>query len=297
MNSPGHLNNAWKQLLLFTFLLFAFAPALAQPLTEIVLFDLKISGDEITAVNGSNITLHPGAYDNQPFFHPDKEMLFYASADDAGRTDIKVYNYKSKKTSLLTQTPEREYSPTVTPDKKFVSCIIQRDNGAQDLGKYPIDGGHATVVVSHLTVGYHAWLDAQTLLMFVLGEPATMHQYNVVNKTDAVRASDIGRSLQNIPGTAAVSFVQKAKDGRWTINQTDASGTTSVIRETLPGREDVAWIPGGRMLMTDGRAVYVAASGDAPWNEIKISTVIYLKNISRIAVNADGTKLAVVIEE
>ena len=286
-----------RQILLLALLTMPMAQAVAQPLTEIVLLDLKISGDEVTAVNGSNITLHPGAYDNQPFFHPEKNLLYYSSADDAGRTDIKVYDYQSKQTSFLTKTPEREYSPTVTPDKKFVSCIIQRDNGAQDLGKYPIDGGNATVILNHLTVGYHAWQDGETLLMFVLGEPATMHQYDITNKHDTVRASDIGRSLQRIPGSAAVSFVQKAKDGRWTINQIDANGKVSAIGETLAGREDVAWLTGDRMLMTDGKTVYAAKRDSMVWKEIKISSVVYLKNITRLAVNADGTKLALVIEE
>ncbi|MGC3948314.1 MAG: hypothetical protein QM762_28050 [Chryseolinea sp.] len=297
MNSSMHFDKVLKQFLLIAFVVFPFSIAFGQPLTEIVLFDLKISGDEISAVNGSNITLHPGAYDNQPFFHPDKELMYYASADDAGRTDIRVYDYKSKQTSSLTKTTEREYSPTVTPDKKFVSCIIQRDNGAQDLGKYPIDGGEATVIINNLTIGYHAWLDDRTLFMFVLGEPATFHQYNVNNKTDSIRAMDIGRSLLRIPGTAAVSFVQKAKDGRWTINQIDGRGTISVIGETISGREDIAWVPGGRMLMTDGRTVYVGKPGTTSWKEIKISSVVYLKNITRLAVSADGSKLALVIEE
>lgn len=269
---------------------------LAQPSTEIILLDLNVSGDNITAANASNITRHPAAYDNQPFFHPEKDLLYYASADDAGRTDIKVYDYKNQQTSILTRTAEREFSPTVTPDKQYISCIIQRENGAQDLGMYPIDGGPVTIIVDRLTVGYHAWLNAKTLLMFVLAEPPAMHQYNVVDKTDSVRAYNIGRSFQVVPHTHAVSYVQKSKDGPWTINQIDADGSVTVLAETLAGREDIAWLPDGRLLMTDGRSVFVAMR-HGTWKEIKISSSIYLKNISRLAVNGNGTKLALVIEE
>lgn len=269
---------------------------LGQPSTEIILLDLQASGDEVTAGNASNITLHPAAYDNQPFFHPEKALLYYASADDLGRTDIKVYDYQNKQTSFLTRTAEREYSPTVTPDKKYISCIIQRDNGAQDLGMYPINGGASTIIVDHLTVGYHAWLNAQTLLMFVLGEPPAMHQYNVADKTDSIRASNIGRSFQRVPHTQAVSYVQKSKEGQWTINQLDAHGNVTVLAESLSGREDLAWLPDGRILMTDGRSVFVAKPRGS-WKEIKISSSIYLKNISRLAVSGNGTKLALVIEE
>src|SRR6187402_622672 len=131
------------------------AASFAQPGTEIYLFDLKLKKDNITISNPVRVTNHPG-YDSQPFFHPNQSILYYASADTSGRTDILMYNYQTKASSKFTSTSEREYSPTVTPDKKFISCIIQRANGNQDLGKYPIDGGDVSVVINNLTVGYHA---------------------------------------------------------------------------------------------------------------------------------------------
>lgn len=122
-------------LLLLSGSLFARQP----PGTEIFLFDLKVSQNNIILSNPQNITNRVG-YDNQPYFHPEKPIVYYSAADESGRTDIMVYNYKTGERKKLTDTPEREYSPTVTPDGKFISCIIQRDNGAQDLGMYPIDG-------------------------------------------------------------------------------------------------------------------------------------------------------------
>ncbi|MEJ0031081.1 MAG: hypothetical protein WDO15_12190 [Bacteroidota bacterium] len=70
----------------------------------------------------------------------------------------------------ITGTSEREFSPTVTPDKQFLSCIIQRDDGVQDLGKYPIDGGDPALIIDNLKVGYHVWVDNSHLALFVLGE-------------------------------------------------------------------------------------------------------------------------------
>ncbi|MEJ1236766.1 hypothetical protein WBG78_01475 [Chryseolinea sp. T2] len=286
-----------KQFLLSILLVIQVAQVSAQPSTEIMLFDLKISGDNITATNGSNITRHPGAYDNQPFFHPEKSLLYYASADENGHTDIKVYDLNTRQTSYLRQTPEREYSPTVTPDKKYVSCIIQRDNGAQDLGKYPIDGGDAVVILNHLTVGYHAWVDNQTLFMFVLGEPITLRQYDLVSKKDTVRATNIGRSLHRIPGSDAVSFIQKTNDDHWTINRIDRQGNISLIGDALRGREDVAWTPNGHIIISDGKTLLAMRPGKTTWKEISISSPVFLKSVSRLAVSADGTKLALVIEE
>src|SRR5262245_13514026 len=104
--------------------------AQAQPGSEIYLFDLSLKKSSVALKNPVNITGRVG-YDNQPYFHPDLPLIFFTSADTSGRTDIRSYDYKKKTLIVITESPEREYSPTVTPDKGHLSCIIQRDNGAQ----------------------------------------------------------------------------------------------------------------------------------------------------------------------
>src|SRR6185295_4758156 len=132
--------------------------SLAQPATEIYLFDLAVKKGKVTLSNPANITNHKG-YDNQPYFHPNKTKIYYAAANAEGKTDIMSYDYKSHETFFVTQTPEKEYSPTVTLDEQYVSCIIQRDNGVQDLGKYSLDGGEPSIIIDNLKVGYHVWAD------------------------------------------------------------------------------------------------------------------------------------------
>ena len=168
------------------------------PGSEIYLLDLSVKKAGVTVANPQNITNKPG-YDNQPSFHPDKQLLYYASANADAKTDLIEYNIKTKATRNLTNTTDREYSPTVTPDKKFLSCIIQRDDGVQDLGKYPIDGGSAEVLINTLKVGYHAWVNPETLLLFVLGDTVTLHQFNLTSKNDVIVAKRVGRSLRPIP--------------------------------------------------------------------------------------------------
>ncbi len=131
-----HTNRTMIRLLGYMSLLCVSTHVLAQPASEIYLFDLKIKKDKITLSNGKNITNHKG-YDNQPFFHPNEPLIYYTQADTSGRTDIIVFDYSKNSTRKITETSEREYSPTLTPDGKFLSCIIQRDDGVQDLGKYP----------------------------------------------------------------------------------------------------------------------------------------------------------------
>src|SRR5689334_247750 len=150
---------------ILTAVLFAVSlTALAQTGSEIYLADLEITEVGISLSNQKNITNRKG-YDNQPYFHPNKPIVYFSSFNDQEEADIKTYNYRNNKTELFTQTNEREYSPTVTPDEKFLSCIIQRDDGAQDLGKFPIKGGPPQILIKNLIVGYHAWINRDQLAL------------------------------------------------------------------------------------------------------------------------------------
>lgn len=283
------------RLLIISLLASATVAAYAQSGTDIFLVDVKKQKGEFVLGPPRNCTQRPG-YDNQPSFHPQRPWIYYSSFDAQGRADIKRYDWKKKVTVSVTQTTEREYSPTVTPDGKFLSCIVQRDNGAQDLGKYPIDGGQPTVIIDHLTVGYHTWINEGALLLFVLGEPMTLRWYDVATRKDTVLAASIGRSLHKIPGQAAMSFVQKETAQHWVVKQLDiTTRQVSDYAETLPGREDIAWLPDGTLLSSDGDQLFWYDAVAAQWRPIATPTP--LKGITRLAASADGKKLAVVVAE
>lgn len=272
---------------------------MSQTGSEIYLFDVQLSGSNIVVSNPKNVTNHPG-YDNQPSFHSSKPLLFYSSFNEEGRSDIKVFNYKSGKTTALTSTSEREYSPTLTPDGKYISCIIQRDNNAQDLGKYPIEGGEAITLIDNLIVGYHAWVDDNNLILFVLGEPMTLQWYDLKSKSSTVLEENIGRSLHKIPGQNAMSFVHKRSKNDWVINRLDiASQKITPITSTMEGSEDLAWTKDGRIIMSDGSKLFVydpKLKND--WTEIEMSLEgATISGITRLAMTRDGKKLAVVVSE
>lgn len=274
-------------------------PLLAQqpPGSEIYLFDLTVKKNSVQLSNPKNITNRTG-YDNQPHFHPEKPLVYFSSADETGRTDIMVYNHETGQTKKLTNTSEREYSPTVTPDRKFISCIIQRDNGAQDLAKYPINGGEPVVIIDNLTIGYHAWIADDLLVLFVLGRPNTLRLYAISEKKDWVLAENIGRSLHRIPGTNDVSFIDK-QGTQWLIKKYNhKTGSIETITPTLPNREDMAWTRDGKILMSDGADLYFIKSGkDSLWGRVIIPTGMEISGITRLAINASSSKIAVVVDE
>lgn len=281
-----------------TLLVFLTGSLLAQqpPGTEILLFDLKVTKSNIQLLNPKNITNRTG-YDNQPHFHPEKPLVYFSSADESGRTDIMVYNHVTGETTKLTNTAEREYSPTVTPDGKFISCIVQRDNGAQDLAKYPIDGGEPVVIIDNLTVGYHAWIADDLLVLFVLDRPNTLRLYAISEKKDLVLVENIGRSLHRIPGTNDISFIDK-QGAEWLIKKYNSKdGTIETIAPTLPNREDMAWTTDGKILMSDGEKLFYWVSKKKQWSPVILSSNFMIKGITRLATNNSMTKLAIVVEE
>lgn len=280
-------------LLVLPFMVYAQQP----PGAEIYLLDLSVKKSGVTVSNPQNVTNKPG-YDNQPFFHPDKQLLYYASANADAKTDLVEYNLKTKVSRNLTNSSEREYSPTVTPDKKFLSCIIQRDDGVQDLGKYPIDGGAPVVLINTLKVGYHAWADENHLIVFALGEPNTLRLFGIKEQKDIWLADSAGRSILRVPGTNNISYVDKSKTGKWTIKLFESIDKVSKVVETLPGREDLAWTPDGKIIMSDGKKLFFYQPGKSTsWEEIAAPANMPSGAITRLAINSKGSLLAIVVSE
>jgi hypothetical protein len=278
--------------------IFSFVKGWSQPGTEIYLFDLKVRKGQFIISNPVNITNHKG-YDNQPFFHPDKPRLYYAAKDSSGSVNIFIYDYIQKQTSVFTNTLPRKYSPTVTPDKKYISCIMQYADGRQDLVKYPIGGGEPVALVDDLIVGYHAWADEHVVIVFALPQPFSLYAVDVNTRSKILVSDSIGRSVQRVPGERAVSFMKRTKY-EWLIQKWNAT-TQQVLTITkcLPGEEhDFAWTPDGTIVISEGRRLYYYKPGKKTgWKEMLISGNFPDGNFSRIAVNSKGTKLALVVSE
>src|SRR5712671_3589767 len=152
----------------------ALQTATAPPDTEIHLALLSMPGGQFTLGPPVNITANPG-YDNQPSFAPDGRSLLFTSIRGGTQTDIYRYDIAAGRVARVTNTPESEYSPTVTPDGAHISVIRVEADGTQRLWRFTMDGTQPELVLADVKpVGYHAWGDDHTLALFVLGQPATL---------------------------------------------------------------------------------------------------------------------------
>ncbi len=273
----------------------------APPGTDIYLARLTRTGIEQPV----NITNRQG-YDNQPSFTPDgKGILFTRS--DGKQTDIYLYDLtsRSSEATRITNTPESEYSPTVTPDGLAIS-VIRVEAGApaslepdarQRLWRFSRDGQNPTLVIENVKpVGYHAWGSDGLLALFVLGTPNTLQVAD--SRTGEVRivTQNIGRSLHRIPGRDTVSVLHIEGDVR-TIKELDLKTRTlkPIVRAIDSPDRDYAWTPDGAILMSSGKELMRWSGGE--WTRIADLAALGVAGASRLAISPDAKWLALVVPE
>jgi hypothetical protein len=222
----------------------------------------------------------------------------YAAVDSAGQADIWSFDLHSgDRRNLTRSSPESEYSATVLPDLSRFSAVRVEADSAQRLWTFESGGTNPKLLLPDVEpVGYHAWIDEDRLALFVLGSPSTLRITSLsTEETDTV-ALNIGRSLHKVPGRLGFSFVQWGPDGRGEIKEYDLEAGVARPLAPLPGGgEDYAWFGKDTLLTADGSILLRWILGESlHWEEVADLGPLGIRDISRIAVNPEGTWMAVV---
>ena len=268
----------------------------APPQTDIYVADLSVFDGLYFLGDVQNVTKRPEVYDNQPHFDPDSRSVLYTAAYADGQTEIHRYYLSSGRTTRITRTPESEYSPTPIPgDRAFSATQVEADS-TQRLWRFTMEGMDAEVVLRDVApVGYHAWGNEQSVLLFVLGDPPTLQVADATTGISEVVAEGIGRSLHKIPNRNAWSFVERTAAGESLISELNI-GTHKIVRliQTRDGGDFHAWTPEGVVLMAAGGEILQwDPEVDTEWRVMADLGQMNL-TFSRIAVSPDGTKIALV---
>ena len=275
------------------------SPTPTPAASDIFLIDVKTKRNgELRFGEPNKITDFAG-YNNQPFFMPNGHNVLYTSIRNK-QADIYSYDVRSGATAQVTNTPESEYSPTLMPDGKNISVVRVEADGTQRLWKFPLVGGQPSLILENIKpVGYHLWIDDHTLALFVLGVAGKPNTLQIVD-TRTGKAEGLienpGRILRRIPNQAKFSFVHKIADQNWAIKAYDLRTRTSAsLIATLPGIEDYAWLPDGKLLMAkDSKLFAVVPLTGANWAEVADFSHAGIQRITRIAVNSKGSRIAIV---
>jgi len=260
----------------------------------------------------SPLSTTPG-YDNQPMFSPDGARILFAANHDGKQTDVYAFDRSSERVSQLTRTPENENSPTPLPagigDPGGFSVVQSEMRPAnakpgpiQRLWRFDARGANPQLILADINpVGYHAWVDANLLALFVLGQPNSLQLASVKTGKGEVVANGIGRSLHRIPGTRLISFVHREPSGEFWIKQIDMdSKKIDSLTKVVDGdhERDMTWTADGKtILMSGGTKVYSWTRGASGWTEVFDAAPHNLGAVSRLAVSPKGDAVAIVVAE
>ena len=282
--------------------------ATQAPETDIYLADLDLNATPARLSALRNLTARVG-YDNQPYFADTEGRLLYTSVR-GGQADIYAFAYDDESvggsSSLVHGDPANEYSPTLMPARRGIS-MIREDQGVQKLWHYALDGEDLGPVLRNVVdVGYHAWLSADDVALFILdsdNEANPQHRLEVVHIPDSTRevvASGIGRCLAVFPGSSlasgSITFVrlETAPTPSTIVRYDLATRSTHDLVKTRPGSEDYAWAPDGSLLMAEG-AVLMRWTSPRGWNVVADLGTEGVEHISRLAVSGNGKRIALVV--
>ncbi|CAM1340613.1 nuclear transport factor 2 family protein [Tenacibaculum amylolyticum] len=280
-----------KKLLLFLIPVISFS----QANTEVYLFDISKEGATWKLTNEKNISNNKG-YDSQPHFYDDNTILFASNRN--GETDIAAYNITTGNATFINNTPNGgEYSPQRIPSSKNVSAVRLDKDGKQRFYKYNFTTGQDTELIKDLVVAYPMWYDKNTLISSVIvNDSLQLVISDVKKKTNTTISKNIGRSFHKIPNSKLVSFVKKSKDDWevWSLNPTTKE-TKFITRTGIT--QDICWLPDGSLLIPYENTLFkFNPKKDQKWSLIHLFENEEINNISRVTVNKDGTKLALVAE-
>ena len=284
------------------FLCVAAATAAAQTGSDVWVAPLKVAAGHVVLGAPRNVTTRPG-YDNQPAWSLDGDLLYFSSNRGDGQSDIwSVVPATGQQARVTTTAPESEYSPAVVANGTAMTVVRVERDSTQRMWRLPLTTGVPKVLFKDLKpVGYYAWVDDFMAAMFVLGDtklglPNSLVLGDVRTGAPKYLAHGIGRGLARVPGENAFTYVQKDSAGEWSIMKYElARQRTTKVAPTLPGVEDYAWTPSGRLLAAKGSEIYEWSASD--WHPIINLLDQGVTGITRMAVSPKGDAIAFVAAE
>jgi hypothetical protein len=275
---------------------FTVLSAQGRPSTDV--WTAALTGRGVPHVGRAVNLTHRTGYDNQPSFTAAGAAILYTVIENNGPSDIWRIDLKTlARTRVTTSVVESEYSATPMPDGVHFSAVRVEADSTQRLWKFPLDGNDAPSVLLEQVkpVGYHAWLSDVTLGLFVLGRPATLQIADVRTGAAEVVASNIGRSLQKVPGRTAVSYQQLGADGAWITTYDVTTRRTTPIAKSPDKADFHVWTPDGQLLTASGSRIFAWVNGQ--WDTVADLAADGVHNISRLAISAKGDRLAFVADD
>lgn len=270
------------------------------PNTDIFLFDLKLTDNEVVISNALNVT-GQAAYENQPSFTPDGSSFLFSRSDDY-QTDVYEYEIASGTTRQITTTPTNEFSPVASPDNQTISFVTDGPGANQNIAtitRVKPTEQKALLPGNALRepTGYYSWDHATGNVLFW-----SRYGFNVTlthtekEQSHYVTGNAVPSTPYVIPGTRNFSFVHRQGNGQMMIKELNPE--TKAVRPLTPAvgsNANYGWAPDRSIFMIEADRLYRWREGVSEgWGEISDLSEHGIKGAARLAISPDGTKLAIV---
>lgn len=272
------------------------------PNTDLWLFKIKNDKGRYILQKGENITKREG-YDNQPAFSEDCKSIYYVSIREDKQADIYIYNIGNRKIVQHTKTPESEYSPTLSPDKKNLMCVTVLQDSSQVIlsvplkvgasGTYTTDQIQKIIFSKYDSVGYFTYLNTDTVLYYKLTQPHSLRAFSISQGTDVFLGHNPVRGFKSINRT---EFIFGIKDSAqvtfYKYNALLSKAQFFCKYNSLS--EDIVWHPGLGLLKSEGAALLFYNEKENAWQQLFDFTSFGIKKITRFAFDRYTKQITIV---
>jgi hypothetical protein len=243
-------------------------------------------GHRATWINISNT---PGS-DRDPVFMPDSAAVLFASTRDGAQTDIYRYDILAGRLQQVTDTPENEFAPAVTPDGSYMSVIREEANGAKRLWRFDLHGARPELILEKVQpIEGYAWVDAARVAVVAgvsSGEPRTLQIASVATGAAETIATDVGRLVLKRPDADAINYVTS---GRGVLKEYSLkTRATEDFGEPLYDW-NVSWIPDGTEM--------IKAAGSHFYAHAPMTPELRAKELQRLGVVRGSAFRSAVVQE
>ena len=237
---------------------------------------------------------------SQPAFTPDGRSILFVRRDSAnGQGDVYRIDLATGKETRITNTPEMENSPTVTPDGqlmviRWIPSTLFKEWGpwVYDMNGHPLNG----VLPGPDTVGYYVRADSVT---FAMMRPTSRHAVALFD-TRSRTMTDYDWPAANmppqlIPHQHAVSYTRPDSVGGNRIRRLDlVTHDTTEIAPAISGKVVHAWTPRGGILMGKDNEIFYLVPPSRTWSKVAAFADPALQSINTYVVSPKGDKLILI---
>ena len=216
----------------------------------------------------------------------------------------------------MTNTPEAEYSPTVTPDRRHISVIRVEADGTQRLWRFAIGGKtngreqekEPELVLRDIKpVGYHAWASDEHPRAVRAGSRVSLQRFRWRIRgrvrLKLSRPELAGRFSASRAEASASCSRAASTEGQppiLTISELDprTGQTRPLVRAPAGATEaDTAWTPDGLLLVPFQGQLFGWRRGEAEMSPVADLAPLGVRTVTRLAISPKGDRIALVAQK